>query len=679
MPFASQAQARWAFANKKKWARKWGHKTRLAGGIDKLPQYVARKDRKWGKRQVVAQKDVPNATPALGNASGPGGLFSHPGLDSASRHVRTWPRKYGKRLRPQIHMKAEGEGHSGAMVALYLPSQAAQCVGQAGSDLFCDRAEKPCDLHITIAYLGKMDDIEDQLPQIVATIQSYIRIWAMMIGQPIPATIGGYKAFDKEQDDGSIPIYREVHSPELMVFVDGLERMMAMSGTPVNQEYGAYTPHVTVAYSYPELVPLLATAPATHQTVQFEQVALRLGDIQIDLPLFAPPTYKAVATDSAPAAKPGDQGQAKPKPTSSGGGGREIRPGVIQVRGNLCHVHGQFGPCDKATADGFMGKPKKGGKGKGGKGGGGKAAKPKLTDEEKRAKHQADVEARRAEADQQKVVNRTNALAAMPNRPNDQAMAALDALQSGGQTDEAMLTSIEKTGLVAKHADGTHTLSPSGHALLNALAKGDVAAANEAITGGGDKVAASTAQDQARAQRQADREKRQQDIQSRQAAAGAKKPPKANTSAEKPSTSSGSSTGSSSSGGSNPSGSHSGGGSGSSSGGGGSSSASAPKAPTKPSAPTGLDAAAQTAKHVTAVAEATDLGDNLSNLDQIDQGKMLKIRPQDQEYLINQGLLRLNTANVPQLTDNAKVLLSAARSGDIKAANEALTAARANK
>ena len=36
--------------------------------------------------------------------------------------------------------------------------------------------------------------------------------------------------------------------------------------------------------------------------------------------------------------------------------GEQIAPGITRIRGNLCNVHGKYGPCDK----GMSGKPKKG-------------------------------------------------------------------------------------------------------------------------------------------------------------------------------------------------------------------------------------------------------------------------------------------------------------------------------
>ena len=511
MPFRSQAQAEWAFATKQPWARKWGHKTRLngKGGIAKLPQYVARKDRKYGKNRPVrgtSLKTAPSTTPGIGNASGPGGLFSSSGLEKRLQPARSNP---NRRLRPEVTFK-EGEVHTGAMAAVYLSPDVAITVAAAAQNLFGDKAEKPQDLHITLAYLGKVTDdgFQERLPQVTRAIQRYVQIWLEVVGLPLLGVLRGYSAFPdaKDEETGMIPIYRVVDSPMLKMWVNGLKQVLDFAGVTSHRDFEPYTPHVTVAYSHPELVELLESTPAAATPVQFTRVTLALGDIQIDLPL-TPLAYKADVPEVAPA-----KGPIKKPGTKS----ELIAPGVYRIRGNLCQVAGKFGPCDLASAEGFNKKPKKG-KGKGGKGKGGKAAKPKPTEEEKRAKKQADLEQRKAEAEAQRVQNRTNALGALANRPNDKAMEVLDTLRKGGAPDGAMLESMASTGLVDKHVDGTYTLSSGGHAFLNALDSGDPGKANEALAKGKDKVAADTERTAAKLAKAAEREQRKKELAERKA------------------------------------------------------------------------------------------------------------------------------------------------------------------
>lgn len=688
MPFVSRAQAKWAFATKQPWARKWGHKTRLAGGIEKLPQYVARKGRKWGKHRVseVETKEVPSATPALGNASGPGGLFSHPALERTNapttRRRVTREDRIKRRQRPQITTK-EGEGHSGAIVAFYLPIDVACTVGQAGKDLFADRAEPAPDLHVTLAYLGQMDEIEDVLPKMVATIQRYVQTWLHVVGTPITATLRGYDSFDTVQEDGSIPIYRVVDSSLLKIFVSGLDSTMESAGVPIRRDYGAYTPHVTVAYTYPELAALLPATPATATPVQFSKVMLCLGDVQIELPLVVE-AFKANAADSAPTAKPAAGGSGGSSLGNSKGGHKQIAPGVYLIKGNLCQVHGQFGPCDSASSEGFGKKPKKpkgGGKGKGGKGGG-KGAKPKLTDEEKKQKKDADAQARKAEADAQKAKNRTDTLAKLTNRPSDDAMKVLDTLGAGGVPDPAMAESMAASGLLKKHSDGSYTLSSQGHALQNALDRGDAAGATEAMAGGKDVVSATNDRAAAADQRKQDIAKRTSD---RQAALDARR----KASASKRSSGSGSGSGSGSRGSTVGSGDgvsianapkkggHTT--SGRSSGGGGSGgSSSSPKAArpaakiTATASPTKMTAEEQTAAealNTTKIADSLGIGDDLANLNHFLSGSTLRVA--ELQSLYDQGLIDIDNSGAPRSNAQGKALALAAKKGDLRAAQDA--------
>lgn len=477
------------------------------------------RERKWGNRRLVELKEAPSATPSAGNANGPGGLFSHPALEknlsgrkdqtSAKPFIRRKHQTDRYRRRKASVVYKEGQGHTSAMVAFYLSPMAASEVSQASVDLFAEKAENRGDLHITLAYLGKVIDLESKLPVLVPIIQRYVQIWLEKVGLPITAVLGSYSAFPNEED-GVVPIYRKVESPLIHLWVDGLRRVLDFAGITAHREYETYTPHVTVAYTYPEIVELLGSTPATPIPVQFDRVVLALGDHQIEMPL-ATSCYKELPITLKAS--------------------QQISPGVYRISGNLCQVHGKFGPCDSATSEGFGKKPPKGKKGKGG----GAGKKPKLSDADKAAKRKADIAQHAQEAEAQRVQNRTNSLAKLTNRPNDQAMAVLDSLAKGGTGDQAMLESMTKTGLVEKHADGSYTLSTHGHGLLSALDKGDAGRAAEAIAGGGDKVSATTDRANAKAQaladrnatkvqreadkkkRDADREKRHQDTAKRRA------------------------------------------------------------------------------------------------------------------------------------------------------------------
>jgi hypothetical protein len=166
----------------------------------------------------------------------------------------------------------------------------------------------------------------------------------------------------------------------------------------------------------------------------------------------------------------------------------QIAPGITRIRGNLCNVHGRYGPCD-ASQSGKKPKGKKAGAR------GRKPAKPKkaaVTPEQRaqdRAKKQAE--------------NSSKVLSGLGIAPDGQA--ALEALRSGKQADAGAIArgGFLKAGLVEQAADGSYRLTGSGRATLNAAKQGDAGRAGDTISGARDRTGA-------RAQRQTAAQQRKQ-------------------------------------------------------------------------------------------------------------------------------------------------------------------------
>ena len=159
--------------------------------------------------------------------------------------------------------------------------------------------------------------------------------------------------------------------------------------------------------------------------------------------------------------------------------GEQIAPGVTRIRGNLCNVHGKYGPCDKALS----GKKPKGGKGR-------KPAKPKATPEQ-----------RAQQREQEQAKNRAATLGGLNIAPDGQA--ALEALRAGQQPDAAAVASagLEAAGLVERAGDGTLRMSASGRALMDAASSGDAGRAGAVISASRDRAAARGKREQAAADR----------------------------------------------------------------------------------------------------------------------------------------------------------------------------------
>lgn len=179
----------------------------------------------------------------------------------------------------------------------------------------------------------------------------------------------------------------------------------------------------------------------------------------------------------------------------------QISPGVTRIRGNLCNVHGRYGPCDAALSG--KKKPPKGRKVR-------KPAKAKITPEQRqeaKAKLQAE--------------NRAKVLSALGI--DSAGQAALEALRSGQQADSAAIerAGLVKAGLAERAADGSYRLTASGRAALSAASQGDQGRAGATISSARDRTgardqrqtAAATRRSesaQKRAAAQAERQKKQQ-------------------------------------------------------------------------------------------------------------------------------------------------------------------------
>lgn len=128
----------------------------------------------------------------------------------------------------------EAEAHTGAMVALFLPTTV------AGS-LVVDGGEPAGEMHVTLAYLGDADELgdTDALAQVVAA-------WALET-PPLASEISGLGLFNPNGGDNPPVTYASVDSPTLSSVRHRLVEALKRSGFPPNMEHG-FTPHVTLAY-----------------------------------------------------------------------------------------------------------------------------------------------------------------------------------------------------------------------------------------------------------------------------------------------------------------------------------------------------------------------------------------------------------------------------------------------
>jgi 2'-5' RNA ligase len=132
---------------------------------------------------------------------------------------------------------------TGAMVALYLPSEVAQKIALPGG-------EEPAELHCTLAYLGEASDIED--PE---KLRRQVKAFAALY-QPIRARIGGIGKFNRINEEGTQAFWASFEAPELPRLRERLLEMLQDVGFEQATNYG-FTPHITLKYLKPgEPLPL---------------------------------------------------------------------------------------------------------------------------------------------------------------------------------------------------------------------------------------------------------------------------------------------------------------------------------------------------------------------------------------------------------------------------------------
>jgi hypothetical protein len=174
--------------------------------------------------------------------------------------------------------------------------------------------------------------------------------------------------------------------------------------------------------------------------------------------------------------------------------GEQIAPGITRIRGNLCNVHGKYGPCDK----GLSGKKKPKGRA---------ARKPAKTDAQRAAERQQRQAERQQETTRQQALNMTKVGEATGL---DDHLANLDQFAQGKPLRPQDEDTLIARGLLERGADGTVRKTAQANVLLNAAKRGDVQGA---------KDAASRARDQHG--KQQDLAKRQQDAAGKRTAAQA--------------------------------------------------------------------------------------------------------------------------------------------------------------
>lgn len=160
----------------------------------------------------------------------------------------------------------------GVMVALYPPPAVAQAVALDG-----DGALDAADLHVTLAYLGKAENME---PRDIALLHAVVAECAAM-SSSLRGSLTGVGRFSPG-DDG-VPVWAALDVAGLARFRSKMVDRLQMAGLPVRMDHD-FTPHMTLAYrDEAGELPDVPDAPLT-----FGSVAVAVGGEATMYPLDRP-------------------------------------------------------------------------------------------------------------------------------------------------------------------------------------------------------------------------------------------------------------------------------------------------------------------------------------------------------------------------------------------------------
>lgn len=139
---------------------------------------------------------------------------------------------------PVEHVNADGSPHNGVMVALVPPEQVRKGLAVEGG-------EAPEDMHVTVGYLGKKDNVDpDALHRAISSFAQE--------APPLSGKVSGFGNFevDPERNDGfSHAHVGLVDIPGITGFQSKLNEHLGREGLKINHEHGLQ-PHLTVAYGH---------------------------------------------------------------------------------------------------------------------------------------------------------------------------------------------------------------------------------------------------------------------------------------------------------------------------------------------------------------------------------------------------------------------------------------------
>jgi broad specificity phosphatase PhoE/2'-5' RNA ligase/cation transport regulator ChaB len=168
---------------------------------------------------------------------------------------------------------------SGVMVAFMIDPVTAKKLAIKGG-------EEPDQMHVTLAYLGKLADMDmEELPALEGMLQEFAEAHA-----PVEATLGGPARFNATAHSDNLDVcIATVESKDIQEFRECLVDCMAEAGINVVSNFG-YTPHVSLAYIKPGAdFPVQRIDPIF---ITFDRITLCIGGARKEYVLSGSASYE---------------------------------------------------------------------------------------------------------------------------------------------------------------------------------------------------------------------------------------------------------------------------------------------------------------------------------------------------------------------------------------------------
>lgn len=198
----------------------------------------------------------------------------------------------------------DGEVPTGAMVALSFADGVSSRLARDGGE--------PADaLHVTIAYLGKAVDMDEQTREL---IDQTVAVFAESLTPPTDTTVAGMDLFGENND---VAVARLDIGTEAMAWAEELrDALDEIEGVEVARNFD-FNPHVTVRYLADNETEIAEADDLTGQEAPIDAVTVHYGPDTTRTPLRAPQSFIAAAVARKAAA--GDSQVRCPEGIASGG------------------------------------------------------------------------------------------------------------------------------------------------------------------------------------------------------------------------------------------------------------------------------------------------------------------------------------------------------------------------